>query len=334
MATICAGPVRIPARRCAELRAAAPSGLTPVGGSITRGSPTAGACGTGVRGWRCVPAPPTIGGDCSLSPQKPGDSPPPWRAAYRAGAKRDDHCILWRRPVKRFVCAELHPGCDRVFTGPTDQAVLDQVLAHAAADHGLPRPSMTFIERVVIATHPLTPGARATAPTGPGRRRSPGSVRRAHRCRPSGRSAAPPGRTGRARCRGPGGDGHRADRPARPGAPHVPARMLAVPRGRRVRGHDGAVHPRRPGPGPTGDGRGAPAAAARPARRPRRRRREGGVGGHGRPRRQPGPDHPRLAGIHRQVPRRPAPGPRHRATHLGRTRRTPSSSKPSSTRRC
>ena len=59
--------------------------------------------------------------------------------------------------MKRFVCAELHPGCDRVVTGPTDQAVLDQVLAHAAADHDLPRPSMTFIERVVIATRPLTP---------------------------------------------------------------------------------------------------------------------------------------------------------------------------------
>ena len=57
--------------------------------------------------------------------------------------------------MKRFVCAELHPGCDRVFTGPTDQAVLDRVLAHAAVDHGLPRPSMAFIERVVIATHPL-----------------------------------------------------------------------------------------------------------------------------------------------------------------------------------
>ena len=57
--------------------------------------------------------------------------------------------------MKRFVCAELHPGCVRVFTGPTDQAVLDRVLAHAAADHGVARPSMAFIERVVIATHPL-----------------------------------------------------------------------------------------------------------------------------------------------------------------------------------
>jgi len=62
--------------------------------------------------------------------------------------------------VKRFVCAELHPGCVRVFTGPTDQAVLDRVLAHAAADHGVARPSMAFIERVVIATHPLQGAGR------------------------------------------------------------------------------------------------------------------------------------------------------------------------------
>ena len=97
--------------------------------------------------------------------------------------------------MKRFVCAELHPGCDRVFTGPTDQAVLDQVLAHAAADHDMPRPSMTFIERVVIATHPLI------AARGQHRRltlvgaAAPGSVRPAHRCRSSGRAAAPPGRS-------------------------------------------------------------------------------------------------------------------------------------------
>jgi len=58
--------------------------------------------------------------------------------------------------VKRFVCADVHPGCDRVFTGPGDQAVLDRVLAHTAADHGLPRPPMAFIEQVVIATRPVT----------------------------------------------------------------------------------------------------------------------------------------------------------------------------------
>ena len=59
--------------------------------------------------------------------------------------------------MRRFVCAELHPGCDRVCTGPGDQAVLDQMLAHAAADHDVPRPTMACIEQVVIATRPLTP---------------------------------------------------------------------------------------------------------------------------------------------------------------------------------
>ena len=87
--------------------------------------------------------------------------------------------------MKRFVCADVHPGCGRVFTGPGDQAVLDQVLAHTAADHGLPRPTMAFIERVVIATRPFTPAGeehrhltlvgparpdRSGAATGAGRR--------------------------------------------------------------------------------------------------------------------------------------------------------------------
>jgi anti-sigma regulatory factor (Ser/Thr protein kinase)/predicted small metal-binding protein len=106
------------------------------------------------------------------------------------GSKRDDHSILWRRPVKRFVCAELHPDCDRAFTGPTDQAVLDQVLAHAAADHGLPCPSMAFIETVVIATHPLDGEER---------------------CRLTLVGAAPPDRSGRIT-----GAGHRAGRQGRP----------------------------------------------------------------------------------------------------------------------
>jgi hypothetical protein len=42
-----------------------------------------------------------------------------------------------------------------VFTGPGDQAVLDRVLAHTAADHGVPCPSMALIEQVVIATRPV-----------------------------------------------------------------------------------------------------------------------------------------------------------------------------------
>ena len=109
--------------------------------------------------------------------------------------------------MKRFVCAELHPGCDRVFTGPTDQAVLDQVLAHAAADHDVPRPSMAFIEQVVIATRPLTPD------------------REEHR-RLTLVGAAPPDRSAAVT-----GAGHRAGRRAPPGR----TRPGTVPRARRRR---------------------------------------------------------------------------------------------------
>ncbi len=102
--------------------------------------------------------------------------------------------------MKRFVCAELHPGCDRVFTGPTDQAVLDRVIAHAAADHAQPRPSMTFIEQVVIATRPHTPERGqprrlALAGAEPGERSGvsvSAGPRTGRRPRPVGRRAAGP----------------------------------------------------------------------------------------------------------------------------------------------
>ena len=123
--------------------------------------------------------------------------------------------------MKRFVCAELHPDCDRAFTGPTDQAVLDQVLAHAAADHGLPCPSMAFIETVVIATHPLDGEER---------------------CRLTLVGAAPPDRSGRIT-----GAGHRAGRQGRPirrsgyGATG-PAGTLTALTGRHARAHQAYRH--------------------------------------------------------------------------------------------
>ena len=45
-----------------------------------------------------------------------------------------------------------------MFTGASDQSVLDQVLAHAAADHGLDAPALPFIELVMTHTRPFTPG--------------------------------------------------------------------------------------------------------------------------------------------------------------------------------
>ena len=59
--------------------------------------------------------------------------------------------------MKRFRCADVIPGCDGVFTGAGDQSVLDQVLHHAAAEHGLIRPQLPFIELVMTYTRPFTP---------------------------------------------------------------------------------------------------------------------------------------------------------------------------------
>ena len=59
--------------------------------------------------------------------------------------------------LKRFACGDVIPGCGAVFTGAGDQSVLDQVLAHVAADHGLVRPPLPFIELVMAHTHPFVP---------------------------------------------------------------------------------------------------------------------------------------------------------------------------------
>ena len=59
--------------------------------------------------------------------------------------------------LKRFACGDVIPGCGGVFTGAGDQSVLDQVLAHVAADHGLVRPPLPFIESVMAHTHPFVP---------------------------------------------------------------------------------------------------------------------------------------------------------------------------------
>ena len=69
--------------------------------------------------------------------------------------------------MKRFDCDSVVPGCDRVFTGPGDQSVLDQVVAHAAADHGLVSSPLSFLELVLTHTRPITPGrtARSTGDT-------------------------------------------------------------------------------------------------------------------------------------------------------------------------
>lgn len=49
--------------------------------------------------------------------------------------------------MKEFACGDVVPGCSARFFGPTDDDILGQVGAHAAADHG-----MTEIPDDVIAS--------------------------------------------------------------------------------------------------------------------------------------------------------------------------------------
>ncbi|MGS0687497.1 anti-sigma factor RsbA family regulatory protein [Nakamurella sp. GG22] len=59
--------------------------------------------------------------------------------------------------MKRFACRDVIPGCQYVFTGDDDQSVLDQVIAHAAADHGLLKPPLALVELVVATTYTVPP---------------------------------------------------------------------------------------------------------------------------------------------------------------------------------
>ncbi len=59
--------------------------------------------------------------------------------------------------MKRFACRDVIPGCLHVFTGDDDQSVLDQVIAHAAVDHGLLKPPLALVELVVATTYTVAP---------------------------------------------------------------------------------------------------------------------------------------------------------------------------------
>ena len=56
--------------------------------------------------------------------------------------------------MKTFACGDVVPGCSTTFTGPDDDAVLAQVAAHAAADHGLTdvSPELVAAVRSAIVT--------------------------------------------------------------------------------------------------------------------------------------------------------------------------------------
>lgn len=80
------------------------------------------------------------------------------RIAQLGSAARRSLAARWEQPgdsLKRFNCDSIMPGCDHVFTGAGDQSVLDQVLIHAAAEHGLIAPPLPFIELVMTHTHPF-----------------------------------------------------------------------------------------------------------------------------------------------------------------------------------
>jgi predicted small metal-binding protein len=50
--------------------------------------------------------------------------------------------------MKAFACGDVVPGCTSTFTGPDEDAVLGQVAAHAAADHGLATVPAELVEQV------------------------------------------------------------------------------------------------------------------------------------------------------------------------------------------
>ncbi len=55
--------------------------------------------------------------------------------------------------MKSFTCHDIIPGCDQVIIGDDDRDVLDQVIAHAAAAHGLIGPPAALVELVLATTH-------------------------------------------------------------------------------------------------------------------------------------------------------------------------------------
>ncbi len=51
--------------------------------------------------------------------------------------------------MKEFSCGDVVPGCGMRFTGDSDDEILSQVAAHAAADHGITSPGADLVEAVI-----------------------------------------------------------------------------------------------------------------------------------------------------------------------------------------
>jgi predicted small metal-binding protein len=50
--------------------------------------------------------------------------------------------------MKQFSCGDVVPGCQRRFTGATEQDILSAVAVHAQADHGLTEIPASLVEQV------------------------------------------------------------------------------------------------------------------------------------------------------------------------------------------
>ena len=50
--------------------------------------------------------------------------------------------------MKQFSCGAVVPGCTATFSGETEEDVLGQVAAHAAADHGMETVPDEVVEQV------------------------------------------------------------------------------------------------------------------------------------------------------------------------------------------
>lgn len=57
--------------------------------------------------------------------------------------------------MKQFACGDVVPGCTSVFRGESEDDILGQVGAHAAADHGLTEISPELVAAVRARIHQL-----------------------------------------------------------------------------------------------------------------------------------------------------------------------------------
>lgn len=55
--------------------------------------------------------------------------------------------------MKRFSCGDVVPGCTKTFRGANEDEILQQVGAHAAADHGMAVVPQAVVDQVRLHIH-------------------------------------------------------------------------------------------------------------------------------------------------------------------------------------